>query len=507
MNSITALIVLTALAFLGWGYYRARPFGGVGVLAWLQSVVLMAPWLIFFGLFAAGIYLNLVGILILFVISTGGYIYLGNRLRQLGKATLSQRAAALRSSVTEASTDDPGALDSGEAKTLSSDDRSSVSNGEDAANPEVVPIPVDDLKEIQTIFGVDTFFATETIPYQEGAVFKGNLRGEIESTYQALSEGLKQKMGDRYRLFLVKNQDGKPVVIVLPSSRDPQPSTPFQKIFSVLLLLVTGAACLESGGMMLGFDFFTNPSRYLEVLPLAAGILTILAVHEIGHWVQAKRYSIRLSFPFFIPTWQLGSYGSLTRIESLIPNRTVLFDVAFAGPAFGGGLSLLMLLLGLVISHKGSLFQIPTEFFQGSILVGTLAKVVLKESLQTPLVDVSPLVVLGWLGLVINALNLLPAGQLDGGRMVQAIYGRKTAGRTTLGTLLFLGVASLVNPLALYWAIVVVFLQRELERPALNDLSEPDDARAALCLLALFLTIVTLLPLTPSLAGRLGIGG
>ena len=100
----------------------------------------------------------------------------------------------------------------------------------------------------------------------------------------------------------------------------------------------------------------------------------------------------------------------------------------------------------------------------------------------------------------------MPAGQLDGGRIVQAIYGRKTASRTTIGTLILLGLASLVNPLALYWAILIVFLQRDLERPSLNELTEPDDARAALGLLALFLMVVTLLPLTPSLAGRLGIG-
>jgi membrane-associated protease RseP (regulator of RpoE activity) len=116
------------------------------------------------------------------------------------------------------------------------------------------------------------------------------------------------------------------------------------------------------------------------------------------------------------------------------------------------------------------------------------------------------LVVLGWLGLVITALNLLPAGQLDGGRIVQAIYGRKTASRTTIGTLIVLGLAALVNPLAMYWGIIVLFLLRELERPCLNELTEPDDARAALGLLALFLMVVTLMPLTPSLAGRLGIG-
>ncbi|HEY9882433.1 MAG TPA: site-2 protease family protein, partial [Thermosynechococcaceae cyanobacterium] len=166
----------------------------------------------------------------------------------------------------------------------------------------------------------------------------------------------------------------------------------------------------------------------------------------------------------------------------------------------------MMLVTGLLLSHKGSLFQVPTEFFQGSILVGTLTRVVLQESLQESLVDLHPLVILGWLGLVITALNLLPAGQLDGGRIVQAIYGRKIAGRTTIGTIVILGLASIVNPLALYWAVVVLFLQRELERPSQNELTEPNDTRAALGLLALFLTIVTLLPLTPSLAGRLGIG-
>jgi membrane-associated protease RseP (regulator of RpoE activity) len=324
--------------------------------------------------------------------------------------------------------------------------------------------------------------------------------------YSKLSASLQERLEDRYRLFLVEDQSNKPVVIVLPSSRDPKPMTVFQKVIAGVLLLVTFAASLESAGLMRNFDFFSTPNRFVEAFPLSLGILSVLAVHEIGHWVLAKRYNVRLSLPFFIPTWQIGSFGALTRFESLLPNRTVLFDVAFAGPAAGGLLSLGMLLTGLVLSHQGSVFQLPTEFFKGSILVGTLARLVLRESLQQPLVDVHPLVILGWLGLVITALNLMPAGQLDGGRIVQAIYGRKVAGRTTIGTIIVLGLFAIFNPLALYWAIVVLFLQRELERPTLNDLTEPDDTRAGLALLALFLTIATLLPITPGLAGRLGIG-
>jgi membrane-associated protease RseP (regulator of RpoE activity) len=138
--------------------------------------------------------------------------------------------------------------------------------------------------------------------------------------------------------------------------------------------------------------------------------------------------------------------------------------------------------------------------------VGSLARVILGSTLQAPIVNIHPLVIIGWLGLVITALNLMPAGQLDGGRIVQAIYGRKTARTTTIATLVVLALVSLGNTIAFYWAIVIFFLQRDGERPSLNEITEPDDARAALGLLALFLMISTLLPLTPALAGKLGIG-
>jgi membrane-associated protease RseP (regulator of RpoE activity) len=260
------------------------------------------------------------------------------------------------------------------------------------------------------------------------------------------------------------------------------------------------------GGILQNFDLLSNPERFAEALPIALGLFAILISHEVGHWLLARRHEVRLSWPFFLPAVQVGSFGAITRFESLVPNRNALFDIALAGPAFGGITSLLLLVVGLLLSHPGSLFQLPNQFFQGSILVGSLARVVLGSALHSPVVNIHPLVIIGWLGLVITALNLMPAGQLDGGRIVQAIYGRKTAGRTTFATIVLLAIVSLGNPLAMYWAILILFLQRDLERPSLNEITEPDDARAALCLLALFLMITTLLPLTPALAGRLGIG-
>lgn len=497
---IIATILLVAFGILGWGLYRARPFGKLGILAWLQSVVLIVPWLLFFGLFAVGIYINIVGMLFLLVASAAVYIFLGRQLRKLGQD------AILRQRVIER-------LAADASNQVNATESSPSLDGNSQIKLEVLPIPEDDLSVIKSIFGIDTFFATETIAYQEGAIFKGNLRGDPEVVHNRLTTSLHERLGDKYRLFLVENTDGRPVIIVLPSRNDPRPTTLQQKVFAGILLVATIATSLEAVGILLNFDFFANPERFSEILPISIGILLVLVAHEIGHWLIARRYQVKLSIPFFLPAVQIGSFGAITRFQSLLPNRKVLFDIALAGPAAGGIVSLLMLVIGLLLSHEGIVwgfndwtFQVPNQFFQGSILVGSLARVILGSALHSSVVAVHPLVVIGWLGLVITALNLMPAGQLDGGRIVQAIYGRKIAGRTTLATLILLGLVSLGNALAMYWAIVILFLQRDLERPSLNEITEPDDARAALGLLALFLMIVTLLPLTPGLAGRLGIG-
>ena len=516
---VTLLIFLVAISLLVWGFIRARPYGKIGVFAWLQSVVLILPWLLFFGLFTLGIYLNLVGVLFLVLVSAGTYIYLGRRLRAMGQDELTnQRLQAMMAmqdtDAPEPITEDTSSINSDLANlTLireSASAQESASKSVEGEQPNLegldTKLPDEDRAALEGLFGIDTFFRTETVPYGKGAIFKGNLRGEPEASLATLTQLAEDRLDNKYRLFLVQDPQGKPVIVAQPTSADPQPLTLFQKVAAVVLAIATFFTCLEASSILMGFDLLTNSKAWPKALPFALGVYTILVIHEVGHRTIARQRDIKLSWPFFIPTWEIGSFGAITRIESILPNRSVLFDIALAGPAAGGLLSFGMLVVGLVLSHPGSEFQLPVEFFQGSVLVGTLAKVMLGASLTDPLVDVHPLVLVGWLGLVITALNLLPAGQLDGGRIVQSIYGRKTAGRATVITLIILGIASLANPLALYWAVLILFLQRPQERPAINELTEPDDARAALGLLALFLTLATLLPLTPALAGRLGIG-
>jgi membrane-associated protease RseP (regulator of RpoE activity) len=499
---ITGLIILAAVGILAWGLYRALPLGKLGIVAWAQSSVLMVPWLLLFGLGDLGVPINLVEVLFSLVLSIGIYIGLGRWLRAIAAQLPPQPLPP---------------------KTLSTDTAQPPveANGNSTVAPTLTPaspvsappmtlepsMPDADQKAIQGIFGIDTFFVTETLPYQGGVICNGNLRGEPAFVHQRLSASLQERLPDQYRLFLIRNPQDKPVVVILPRRNDPKPATVGQKVLAAGLFMAAIATCLETSALLQNFSFFAVPSQVMRALPLAIGILSTQAAHELGHRLTANRYQVRLSLPFLIPTWQIGTFGAITRFESLLPNRKALFDIALAGPGAGGLVSLLILLMGLVLSDVSSPIKVATSFFQSSVLVGTLARVVLGDLLKEPVISIHPLVAIGWLGLVVTALNLMPAGQLDGGRMVQAIYGRKVASRSTVMTLIILGVASLTSALPLYWALVILFLQRNLDQPALEEVTELDDTRAGLGLLALFLMAATLIPLAPGLAGRLGIGG
>jgi membrane-associated protease RseP (regulator of RpoE activity) len=511
-NVTTILITLIALGVMVWGFVRSRRFGRLGLYAWMQSVVLTAPWLLFFGLAAFGLYLNFAALLFLFVIATVVYILLGRQIRILGQDSKIreqlERMINLPDTEGTNATANPGEESANQAEgTETGGELNSAAAKVATVTPDMHPIPAEDLATIKGIFGIDTFFATETIPYQDGAIFKGNLRGDPTIARQKLGDNLTRKLGEQYRLFLVNGPEERPTVIILPASNDPKPATIGLWVFSGALLVATIATCLECAGIIQGFEVFTSTDRVIETLPMGLSLVSVLLAHEAGHQVIGRRNGIPISPPFFIPASQLGSFGAITRFEAFLPNRSVLFDISAAGPIAGGALALVLLLigLGLSVSYTGPI-EIPSQFFQGSLLVGLLAKTILGSELKDELLKIHPLVVVGWLGLIINALNLMPAGQLDGGRMIQAIYGRVALRWTTIATAVILAIVSLGNPISLYWAALILFLQRQPERPSYDELTEPDDTRAAICLVLLFLMLAVLLPLSPSLAGRLGIG-
>lgn len=123
------------------------------------------------------------------------------------------------------------------------------------------------------------------------------------------------------------------------------------------------------------------------------------------------------------------------------------------------------------------------KLFLGGQLAG-------KQSLS-----LNPLTLAGWAGLVVNALNTIPLGELDGGRIAFAMWGRRAASRIGVVSTLLLGLTGIVDELALYWVLLVLFLQRGPLVPQQEELSEPSKELTPLAVGLLFLPLLILLPL------------
>lgn len=116
----------------------------------------------------------------------------------------------------------------------------------------------------------------------------------------------------------------------------------------------------------------------------------------------------------------------------------------------------------------------------------------LLQSLHCGAENVRPSNHAGWAGLVINGLNAIPMGELDGGRIAHGIWGRRAASRINVLVTIVLGLAGIIDSLALYWFLLVLTLQRGPVLPQSEELSAPEGAVLGLAVLAL--PLLTLLP-------------
>ncbi|KAL9688077.1 hypothetical protein QQ045_032490 [Rhodiola kirilowii] len=194
--------------------------------------------------------------------------------------------------------------------------------------------------------------------------------------------------------------------------------------------------------------------------------------------------------------WQIGSFGAITRIINIVPKREDLLKVAAAGPLAGFSLGLVLLLLGFFLPPSDGIgLVVDSSVFHESLLAGGIAKILLGDVLKegTP-ISVNPLVIWAWAGLLINAINSIPAGELDGGRIAFSIWGRKAASRLTAASIALLGISSLFNDVAFYWVVLIFFLQRGPIAPLSEEITDPDQNNVALRIAVLVLGLLVCLP-------------
>ena len=161
-------------------------------------------------------------------------------------------------------------------------------------------------------------------------------------------------------------------------------------------------------------------------LRYAVPVMTILLCHEMGHFLQAHRYGVRASLPYFLPMpfSPIGTFGAVIAMEPRVGGRRALFDIGISGPLAGLVPTFIFLVVGLQSSTYGVpprneiLFGYPPlirylmTMFHGPIPIGQY-------------IMLSPMAFAGWVGLLVTSLNLIPIGQLDGGHVLYALLRHK----------------------------------------------------------------------------------
>jgi membrane-associated protease RseP (regulator of RpoE activity) len=240
-----------------------------------------------------------------------------------------------------------------------------------------------------------------------------------------------------------------------------------------------------------------SPSTFITGLPFSLTLLTILMAHELGHYLACVYYGVDATLPFFLPSPVpvTGTFGAFIRIRSAIREKRILFDIGIAGPLAGFVFLLPALGVGLAFSKV-----LPGINLQGSYLLGSPVLESMAEKLIFPGIPPSdiylhPVARAAWVGMFATALNLLPAGQLDGGHVVYALFGRAQKWVTGIFIAVLIPMGHYYWTGWYVWAVMIFFFARK--HPPVYDSSAIGESRIKLGIVALcvFILCFSLVPI------------
>lgn len=385
------------------------------------------------------------------------------------------------------------------------------------------------------IFNIEDITAGDE---QKGFIvrYRGRLRLEdSEAAYNQLAGDISP-----YGLTpLFRWEDDRHAIILIPGRPKPNPANPWVNLLMFILTLISVALV---GGLNAIPQSITDPNQLGQYVlsnitailwagaPFAASLLAILGAHEFGHYLMGRHHGVHVTLPYFIPfpLPPFGTMGAVINMKEQPKNRRQLLDIGLAGPLSGLVVAIPVLLLGLSLS---TVDQIPAQIPSGmafqlegnSILYLLLKFIMFGKLLPTPAsfgalpewlywlqffftgrpyplggldVMLHPVALAGWAGILVTALNLIPAGQLDGGHVMYVLVGRKTAMRLLPFILAAMAILGLFWGGWWLWVALIFFLGRTYAEP-LDQITPLDERRRWLAVLAvvIFLLVFTPVPL------------
>jgi len=335
------------------------------------------------------------------------------------------------------------------------------------------------------------------------------------ATLEERFDALRQEMWTQGYIPLLRRDSGEEFIEVVRRPRSGR-----ARLWINILLLVGTIGTTSFAGSLIWLTFrgetaLTAGDFLWGELYFGAPVMLILGLHELAHYLVARRRHLDASLPYFMPVpppFILGTLGAFISIREPFPDKKALFDVGAAGPLAGFAASIPIAITGLYLSMHAPVLPatycgvtvLGTNY--GTLLIGTpLFWYAFSLFLPSSFVSLHPLALAGWVGILVTAINLLPAGQLDGGHVFRALFGDRARYVSYAAVVLLFGLG-LFYLGWLFFAILVLFLGLR-HPPPLNDVTPIGTRRYIVggLVAAILVTGFVIVPLS-SAAGAVSLG-
>ncbi|MDP2168504.1 MAG: site-2 protease family protein [Thermodesulfovibrionales bacterium] len=270
----------------------------------------------------------------------------------------------------------------------------------------------------------------------------------------------------------------------------------------ILLFTLTAFSTLVAGAMQRGVNPLKEPFRLYEGLPFSFTLMLILLSHELSHYFASRRHNTEATLPYFIPAPSIiGTFGAFIKMKSPIQTRSALIDIGASGPIVGFVVSFFASVAGLAYSKVIAVPSEPGALGLGdSVLFSALSRVILGVPPEGHDILLHPVAFAGWIGFFVTSLNLIPIGQLDGGHIAYAFFGRfhRFISITLVGVLAVLGLVYWEG--WLLWSVLMLVLG--FSHPPVVYWEMPlEPGRRLVGALSFFIFLITFIPMPFYVAG------
>jgi membrane-associated protease RseP (regulator of RpoE activity) len=322
-----------------------------------------------------------------------------------------------------------------------------------------------------------------------------------------------------------KEEDGRHLILLVALPATPVLPNP---IYNIILFVLTFLCMMFAGAVLPtipqddGSDIAMRLQYILTGLPFALSMMSILLVHELGHYFASRYHKMAVTLPFFIPfpSPPFGTMGAVIQLKEAPKNKRTLLDVGIAGPLAGLVVAVPLLFIGLSQSALGPIPATPNNFLEGNSILYLFAKfAVFHQMLPAPAtysmppvlqwlayffsgmpspaggtdVFLGPVAWAAWGGLLVTSLNLIPAGQLDGGHMLYVLIGGKRLRALLPALMIMLTIFGIFSYSWLLWVLLLNFFGRMTDEPR-DQITELGPGRRALAIFGVVVFFLVFMP-------------